>query len=66
MGMQYTNTGAAGNIEEGQTCVSFSVGRAHRRSCAAGLFRDGQRQNGKSCYNTELSLTYGRDLSRLL
>ena len=38
-----TSTGATGNIEEGQTCVAFPVGRAHRRSCAVGLFRHGQR-----------------------
>ena len=38
-----TNTDAAGNIEEGKTCIAFSVKRAHRRSCAVGLFRDGQR-----------------------
>ena len=50
-----------------QTCTTFSVRRAHRRSCAVGSFRDGQRiANGKSCYNAELSLTYGRDLLRLL
>ena len=50
-----TNIGAAGNIEEGQTCIAFSVGRARRRSCAVGLFRDGQRiKNGKSCLNTDL------------
>ena len=62
-----TNTRAAGIIQEGQTCIAFSVGGAHRRSCAVGLFRDGLRVvQGKSLYNTERSLTYGRDLLRLL